>query len=134
MNIKALIRNERDVHSVSLTTEGKTHSISIGSKADGYGSSVNGGELLFLALATCYCNDLYREAKKRDIKIERIEVEVEGTFEAEGAPATNINYSARINGDADNETLRELMKHTDTVSEIQNTLRAGTKVTLQLDA
>jgi hypothetical protein len=34
---------------------------------DGGGSSANGGELLCLALATCYCNDVYREAKKRGI-------------------------------------------------------------------
>jgi uncharacterized OsmC-like protein len=36
---------------------------------------------LFLALATCYCNDIYREAAKRNIKVDSVEVEVEGTFE-----------------------------------------------------
>jgi uncharacterized OsmC-like protein len=29
---------------------------------------------LFLALASCYCNDIYREAAKRNIKVERVEV------------------------------------------------------------
>ena len=33
-------------------------------KSPGRGSAVNGGEFLVLALATCYCNDLYREAER----------------------------------------------------------------------
>jgi OsmC-like protein len=47
---------------------------------DGYGSGTNGGELLFLVLATCYSNDVYREARKRGIQVESVEVEVTGEF------------------------------------------------------
>ncbi len=53
---------------------------SYSSKENGYGSSASGGELLFLALATCYCNDIYREAAKKNIKVESVEVDVEGDF------------------------------------------------------
>jgi len=35
----------------------------IATRHDGFGSSISGGEILFLAIATCYCNDLYREGK-----------------------------------------------------------------------
>jgi uncharacterized OsmC-like protein len=45
-----------------------------------------------LALATCYCNDLYREARKRGIEVHRVEVEVEGSFGAEGAAAERLAY------------------------------------------
>ena len=38
-------------------------------------SGVNRGELLFLALATCYCNDLYREAEKLGIDVREVNVE-----------------------------------------------------------
>jgi uncharacterized OsmC-like protein len=61
-------------------------------KSSGYGSSSNGGELLFLALATCYYNDIHREAIKRNIQVVRVEVEVSGDFGAEGEPAKNVNW------------------------------------------
>ncbi|HXG24319.1 MAG TPA: OsmC family protein [Chthonomonadales bacterium] len=89
---------------------------------------MSGGELLFLAMATCYCSDIYREAAKRNIKVESVELKVDGNFEAEGKPASNIVCRARIKADATQAEIRELMKHTDTVAEIQNTVRAGIPV------
>ena len=86
--------------------------------------------MLFLALATCYCNDLYREAAKKNIKVESVEVDVEGDFPAAGEPARNIVYKARVVADASEQEIRELMKFTDTVVEIQNTLRIETPVVL----
>jgi organic hydroperoxide reductase OsmC/OhrA len=65
MNISACIANRRGENTVSLRTEAREHSLTIPPKAEGLGSGTNGGELLFLALATCYCNDIYREAAKR---------------------------------------------------------------------
>lgn len=80
----------------SLSTAGdKEQSLSIAPKPAG-GSSVSGGELLLLALATCYCNDIYREAAKRNIKVKNIEVEVTGDSEAEGKPACNIVSRAKM--------------------------------------
>jgi uncharacterized OsmC-like protein len=99
-------------------------------KPTGFGSSANGGELLFLALATCYCNDIYREAAKGGISVERVEVEVEGDFGAEGTSAKNVSYRAQVAAKASPEEIRALMNHTDQVVEIQNTLRVGTPVTL----
>ena len=43
------------------------------------------GELLFAALATCFCNDLYRGAVKCGIEVQEVKVEVTGTFENPGA-------------------------------------------------
>jgi organic hydroperoxide reductase OsmC/OhrA len=130
MKIKAQVRNSHAEHFVTLSTDGNAHSIVIPPKPSGFGSSANGGELLFLALATCYCNDIYREASKRGIKIEQVEVEVEGQFGAEGERATNITYSAKVVAHAAEADIRELMQYTDTVAEIQNTLRMQTDVTL----
>ena len=117
---------------MTLQTNNNVHSIVIPPKSTGYGSSANGGELLFLALATCYCNDIYREAAKRNIRVERIEVEVNGDFGAEGEPAKNVTYLAKVHADVSEDEIREMMKFTDTVAEIQNTLRAGTPVALSL--
>jgi len=59
--------------------------------------------LFFLALATCYCNDICREASRRDIKVEFVEVEATGDFEAEGKPASNIVYRAKIKANASDD-------------------------------
>ncbi|MBL8077658.1 MAG: OsmC family protein [Anaerolineales bacterium] len=130
MKITASIQNGQGHHHVTLTTNDKSHSIIIPPKPSGLGSSANGGELLFLALATCYCNDIYREAAKRNIQVEKVEVEVSGDFGAEGEPARNITYKAKVYAKGTDEEIRELMLHTDTVAEIQNTLRAGVEVKL----
>ena len=87
--------------------------------------------LLFLALATCYCNDIYREAANRGITIKSVEVMVSGDFEGVGNPATNVTYQATVRAQATEDEIHALMKHTDDVAEIQNSLRVETKVVLE---
>jgi len=132
MKFSARLQNNPNDHQVTLRVGDKEQSLAIPPRPAG-GSSVSGGELLFLAIATCYCNDFYREAAKRDIKVESVEVEVEGDFEAEGKPASNIVYRAKIKANASEDEIRELMSHTDTVVEIQNTVRASIPVRLELE-
>lgn len=130
MQIRAQVRNGQGEHHVTLTTNDAAHTIDISPRASGFGSSANGGELLFLALATCYCNDIYREAARHGIAVEQVDVDVDGQFGAEGEPATQITYRARVVAHASEAEIQELMTHTDTVAEIQNTLRVPTPVTL----
>jgi len=130
MKISARVENSQGRYDVTLRTNDNAHSIDIPPKSTGFGSSANGGELLFLALATCYCNDIYREAAKRGIRVEQVEVEVAGDFGAEGEPATNVTYSAKVAAEASEEEIQALMRDTDRVAEIQNTLRAQTPVML----
>jgi uncharacterized OsmC-like protein len=129
MKFSAKVQNDSGYHEVILKAGEKEQTLSIAPKPTG-GSSVTGGELLFLALATCFCNDIYREAAKRDIKVKSVEVEVSGDFAAEGKPASNIVYHAKVDADASDEKIQELIKYTDSVAEVQNTLRVGTPVTL----
>lgn len=130
MKISACVDNSQGQHLVTLSTNDNFHSIVIPPKSTGFGSSANGGELLFLALATCYCNDIYREAAKRNIPVEKVEVEVNGDFSAEGEPAQNVTCKAKVHAKGTEEEIRALMEHTDTVAEIQNTLRVITDVKL----
>jgi len=132
VRISARVENSEGKHHVTLTSDNRVHSIHIPPKPTGYGSSANGAELLCLALATCYCNDIYREAAKRGIKVKQVEVEVEGDFAAEGEAAKNVTYRAKVVARASEEAIRELMHHTDRVAEIQNTLRVETPVRLGL--
>jgi len=131
MRIRASVRNSRGLNSVTLRTNDHEHTLPVPPKSSGVGSSVNGGEFLFLALASCYCNDVYREAARRGIEVTDVEVSVEGDFGAEGDAASNVTYSAIVCAHASEEEIRDLMRHTDTVAEIQNTLRQGVNVSLQ---
>ena len=131
MKISASVDSNQGAYHVSLQTAGRVHSIQIAPKPDGAGSSVNGGEALALALATCHCNDIYREAARRGLKVERVQVEVDSEFGAECAAASSLVYRARVAAEASRAEILDLMKHTDTVAEIQNTLRAGIRVVME---
>lgn len=129
--ISAQITNSQGHHNVVLTTNQNRLTISIPPKSTGFGSSANGGELLFLALATCYCNDIYREAAKRNITVRSVEVEVSGEFgDTPGSAAENVTYKAIVEAEASEADIQALMQHTDIVAEIQNTLRQVTNVRL----
>jgi len=131
MKIIAGILNYKNTNEVKLKTNDNLHSINIPPKESGFGSSANGGELLFLALAVCFCNDIYREAFKMQIKVEKAEVEVTGEFGEEGEPASKISYNVKITANASTEKINELIKRTDQAAEIQNTLRQKNKVALK---
>ena len=131
MKFSALIKNSSKEHQVTLKVGEKEQSLPIAPRPTG-GSSVTGGELLFLALATCFCNDIYREGAKRGITMSSVEVEVDGDFEAERQPASNIVYRVKVDADASEEKLQELIVYVDSIAEIQNTLRLGTPVKLEI--
>ncbi|CAG1008973.1 hypothetical protein BURK1_03599 [Burkholderiales bacterium] len=129
MKITANVRNAGHDHRVAVTTEGDTRSLAIPSRASGPGSGVNGGEFLMLALATCDCNDIYREAERSSVPVGSVEVEAQADFAGIGIAATNISYRARIVSTASHADIDALLRRTDAVAEVQNTLRAGAKVT-----
>ena len=110
MNISARLINSEGVQQVVVQTNNNQRELAVPAKTEGYGSAVNGGELLFLALATCYCNDIYREAAKRGIQVQKVDVEVEGEFGGEGEPARIVTYRARVFADAPEEEVREFLK------------------------
>lgn len=130
MKISAAVQNGGGQHHVTVQTNANVQNLTIPPKSSGSGSGVNGGEFLFLALATCFCNDLYREAAKRGIVVENVQVQVDGEFGAEGEPARNVSYRAQVTAHAGDKEIEELMRMTDQVAEIQNTLRVVTPVTL----
>ena len=131
MKFTAQIKNNPGDHQVTLKVGDREQTLAIAPKSTG-GSSVTGGELLFLALATCFCNDIYREGAKRGIAVNDVEVEVDGDFDAERQPASNIVYRVQVNADAGEEEIHELVMYVDSIAEIQNTIRGGTPVKLEI--
>jgi len=132
MHISSTIRNNVSENLIHVSTEGNSKTLIIPGKPTG-GSTVNGGELLFLSLATCFCNDLYREAAKRNMKLDLVEVSVSGEFGKEGEPGFNIMYSVKVDAAYSQQEINDLIHYVDRVAEIHNTLRKGTSVTLKAE-
>ncbi len=134
MKITATVRNDASGHAVEVATEGRGRALDIPPKTQGRGSAVNGGEFLLLALATCYCNDLYREAERLGIAIDGVEVQAQATFAGIGLAASDISYSARVQSNASDTDIERLLRETDAVAEVHNTVRAGVPVRLRHDS
>ena len=128
MEISAHIRNHANGHEVRVATAGNIQRVEVAAKAHGPGSSLNGGELLMAALATCYCNDLYREAARLGIEISGCEVVATARFNGIGAGAESVSYRARVDSSAAPEHIEHLLAQTDRLAEVHNTLRSGCAV------
>ena len=130
MLIGATVRNSPSSHQVEVRTGDAAQSLPVQSKATGRGSSINGGEFLMLALATCYCNDLFREAARLSIPVAVAEVEASAEFPGVGLAARNIRYRVKIQSAASPAEVAQLLRETDAVAEVHNTIRAGVPVEL----
>lgn len=130
MKVSAAISNKFNQNEIIVQTNGDSKKINISPKPAGYGSSVNGAELLLLSLATCFCNDIYREAAKRNITVSEVEVVFTGDFGGEGESGSNFQYKVNVISNAAPEEIEALIKYTDNIAEIHNTLRNGLAVTL----
>ena len=86
---------------------------------------------MLLALATCFCNDIYREANKRGIGISSVEVLCEGEFGGEGEPGYNFKYRSNVVADASAKQIEDMVNHVDKIAEVHNTLRRGVDVKLE---
>jgi len=130
MKYSASMHNIDGKLDVLMKVGDKTNSVNIAPKQNGYGSSISGGEVLFLAIATCYCNDIYREARILGIKVDNVEVDVDGDFMAAGKPATNVTCKIKVTAQASEDEIRKLVEHTDSIAEIPMSLRRGTSVSI----
>jgi putative redox protein len=97
----------------------------------GGGLGFNGGQLLYLSVAGCVSNDLFREARAMGIALHRVRVAVRGDFSGDPAVSSEITYEVEIDGDASEEHLRQLVERVDRIAEIPNSLRRGTEVRLR---
>lgn len=132
MTISASIKSEFNQHEIVVQTNDSAKEMTIAAKPSGFGSSINGGELLMLSLATCFCNDIYREAAKRNIAVSGVDVTFSSEFGADGEPGLNFTYTVNVKSDAPASEIDELIRHTDRIAEIHNTLRKGVRVALTM--
>lgn len=130
LEISATVVNSPGSHQVSVRTGNTEHQLSVAPKSSGGGSATNGGEFLMLALATCYCNDLYREASRLGLQLEQVQVHASAEFAGIGLAASNVRYRATVKSPAPEDAIAQLLRETDAVAEVHNTLRKGVPVTL----
>lgn len=100
-------------------------------QAGGMGLGFSGGELLLLAIGGCYCNDIFREAAKRGIVIKSVHIDVEADWGGDPVRAQNVTLATRIEAEASESEILELIAYTDRIAEIPNSLRLGTPVILK---
>ena len=94
----------------------------------GGGKGFNGGQLLYLAVAGCISNDLFREAPRFGVELDSVHVTVEGNFSGNPAVSDQIAYDVELTGSGD---LDGLVREVDRIAEIPNTLRQGASVSLR---
>jgi hypothetical protein len=94
------------------------------------GDGVTCGELLCLAVGAGYADELLREAEWRQIRIDRAHVTVEAEAENGGRRTNHLAVSVRVETNADEPAIMELLEHTDRVSDVLKALRLGTPVRL----
>jgi putative redox protein len=99
-------------------------------EAGGGGKGFNGGQLLYLAVAGCISNDLFREAPALGVELESVRISVDGDFAGDPPVSGPIVYSVELTSGSDPDRVRELVNLVDRIAEIPNSLRQGTPVAL----
>jgi uncharacterized OsmC-like protein len=96
----------------------------------GGGRGLNGGQLLYLVVAGCISNDLFREAWAAALELGSVPVRVGGDFVGDPTVSDEIRYEGEVAGDAPEDRLQALVDQVDEIAEIPSSLRQGTRVRL----
>jgi uncharacterized OsmC-like protein len=96
--------------------------------AGGGGLGFNGGQLLYLSIAACWSNDLYREAATMGIALDGLEITVDGDFPARGSGSTPITLDVIVRSSAPEGRVRDLIAEVERVAEIPRAIREATPI------
>jgi putative redox protein len=99
--------------------------------AGGRGQGFNGGQLMYLAVAACISNDLYREAAAAGIELTRVAITVDGDFPGRGSVSSPISVDVELEGRASGTDLARLLDEVDRIAEIPASIRQGTPVSIR---
>ena len=94
----------------------------------GGGLGFNGGQLLYLSIAACWSNDLYREAATMGIELDGVEITVDGDFPARGSGSTPISVEVVVRSSAPEARVRDLIAEVERVAEIPRAIRDATAI------
>ena len=94
----------------------------------GGGLGFNGGQLLYLSIAACWSNDLYREAATKGIELDGVEITVDGDFPSRGSGSTSIKVDVVVWSAAPEGRVRELIAEVERIAEIPRAIRDATPI------
>ena len=94
----------------------------------GGGLGFNGGQLLYLSIAACWSNDLYREAATMGIELDGVEITVDGDFPSRGSGSTPIKVDVVVRSVAPEERVRQLIAEVERIAEIPRAIRDATPI------
>jgi putative redox protein len=97
-------------------------------EAGGGGMGFSGGQLLYLSIAACLSNDLYREAASMGIALRGVSVAVDGDFAGRGSASGPIDVDVAVDSDAPADRLAALLDEVERVAEIPRTIREGAEI------
>jgi len=101
--------------------------------AGGGGLGFNGGQLLYLSIAACLSNDLYREADTLKVKLDGVEIVVDGDFAAPGSASSPISVDVVIHSQATDDAIAGLIAQVERLAEIPRTIREGVPITVRTE-
>jgi putative redox protein len=96
----------------------------------GDGLGYSGGQVLVLAVGTCFYNNLYYAADERGINIRSVELEVSSGWTEEPKVSSGIVINAKVEADASPADIEELIHQANHVSTVSNSVRQGTTVSM----
>jgi putative redox protein len=99
--------------------------------AGGGGLGFSGGQLMYMAIAACWSNDLYREAATMGIELDGVEITVDGDFPARGEGSTPITVDVVVRSSALEEHVRELIAEVERIAEIPRAIRDGAPIEIR---
>ena len=88
---------------------------------------------MYLSIAACWSNDLYREAATMGIELDGVEITVDGDFPARGSGSTPISVDLVVRSTAPEDRVRELIAEVERVAEIPRAIREGPAITLRAE-
>ncbi|MBL8091083.1 MAG: OsmC family protein [Anaerolineales bacterium] len=121
-------KNKDKYQKIRVTSDNISTTLS--PKSIGIYSNINGGELLFMALAISYCNAICSKAEEDDIALEKFEIEIYGEFEDKGKEVKGITCEVKVKAKGDTKRIHELFKGAHAMAEIQNTIKRSTEPSL----
>lgn len=127
---KAFIRTISGMQSAVGWVGNQTITIGRPEGVGGDGLGYSGGQVLVLAVGTCFYNNLYYAADERGIKIQSAELEITGGWTEEPMVSSGIVVNAKVEAEAAPAEIEELIHYASRVSTVSNSVRQGTTVTI----
>ncbi|MGE3704049.1 MAG: OsmC family protein [Vicinamibacterales bacterium] len=87
-----------------------------------------GGQLLGMAVAACFANTIISEATARGVWLRGLDVGAEIEWVDDPPRTRHVTVHVRVEADASEPSVMELVEHADRVSRVSNAIRLGVPV------